>query len=66
MAEMGGAGIASAGAGFRKATAASMTLFPFVPDYVKYPGSGRSLTEATGEIGLAGHWIKHMPNRCVR
>jgi sulfide:quinone oxidoreductase len=37
-----------------------MTMFPIVPDYVKHPGYGRSLRETTGEIGLAGHWIKHM------
>jgi sulfide:quinone oxidoreductase len=60
MAEMGAACIASAGAGFRTGTAASMTMFPVVPDYAKFPGYGRSLTETTGEIGLAGHWIKHM------
>jgi sulfide:quinone oxidoreductase len=60
MAEMGAACVASAGAGFRKGTAASMTMFPVVPDYQKYPGYGRSLTETTGEMGLAGHWIKHM------
>lgn len=33
---------------------------PVVLDDVKYPGWGRSLRETTGEIGLAGHWIKHM------
>jgi sulfide:quinone oxidoreductase len=60
MAEMGAACVASAGAGFRTGTAASMTMFPVVPDYVRYPGYGRSLRETTGEIGLAGHWIKHM------
>ncbi|HEX7461047.1 MAG TPA: FAD/NAD(P)-binding oxidoreductase [Dermatophilaceae bacterium] len=60
MAEMGAACVASAGAGFRKGTAAAMTMFPVVPDYVKFPGYGRSLTDTTGEIGLAGHWIKHM------
>jgi sulfide:quinone oxidoreductase len=60
MAEMGAACVASAGAGFRKGTAASMTMFPVVPDYAKYPGYGRSLRDTTGEIGLAGHWIKHM------
>ena len=37
-----------------------MTMFPVVPDYAKYPGYGRSLRDTTGEIGLAGHWIKHM------
>jgi len=60
MAEMGAACVASAGAGFTKGTAASMTMYPVVPDYDKFPGYGRSLTETTGEIGLAGHWMKHL------
>ena len=60
MAEMGAACVASAGAGFTKGTAASMTMYPVVPDYDTFPGYGRSLTETTGEIGLAGHWMKHL------
>jgi sulfide:quinone oxidoreductase len=60
MAEMGAACVASAGAGLRKGSAAAMTMFPVVPDYTTYPVHGRSLTDTTGEIGLAGHWIKHM------
>jgi sulfide:quinone oxidoreductase len=60
MAEMGAACVASAGAGFTQGTAASMTMFPVVPDYEKYPGYGRSLTQTSGEIGLAGHWMKHL------
>jgi hypothetical protein len=35
-----------------------MTMYPVVPDLVKYPGTGRSLKDTLGEIGLAGHWIK--------
>lgn len=35
-----------------------MTVYPIVPDYKEYPKWGRSLTYTTGEIGLAGHWIK--------
>lgn len=60
MAQMGAACVASAGAGTRKGSAAAMTMFPVVPDYATYPEHGRSLTDTTGEIGLAGHWIKHM------
>ena len=60
MAEMGAACVASAGAGFTKGTAASMTMYPVVPDYDRFPGYGRSLSETTGEIGLAGHWMKHL------
>lgn len=58
MAEMGAACVASAGSGLLKGSAASMTMFPVVPDYQKYPNTGRSLNDTFGEIGLAGHWIK--------
>ena len=60
MAEMGAACVASAGAGMFNGTAASMTMYPVVPDNEKFPGYGRSLKDTTGEIGLAGHWIKHL------
>jgi len=60
MANMGAACIASAGAGLREGTAAAMTMYPVVPDYQKYPGSGRSEKDTYGEIGLAGHWTKTM------
>lgn len=58
LAEMGAACVASAGASFWSGTAASMTMFPVVPDYQRYPGVGRDLRHTTGEIGSAGHWIK--------
>ena len=58
MADMGAACVASAGSGLRQGSAASMTMYPVVPDLVKYPGTGRSLKDTFGEIGLAGHWIK--------
>ena len=35
-----------------------MTMYPVVPDLVKYPATGRSVADTYGEIGLAGHWIK--------
>ncbi len=60
MAAMGAACVASAGAGLRRGTAASMTMYPVVPDRETFPAYGRSLTETTGEIGLAGHWVKHL------
>jgi sulfide:quinone oxidoreductase len=60
MASMGAACIASAGTGIRKGSAAAMTMYPIVPDYVKYPQGGRSGKDTFGEIGLAAHWIKHM------
>ena len=58
MAEMGAACVASAGANPLTGTAASMTVFPIVPDYEHYPEYGRDLNRTFGEIGLAGHWIK--------
>ena len=58
MAEMGAACVASAGANPFTGTAASMTVFPIVPDFEKYPEYGRDLDLTFGEIGLAGHWIK--------
>ena len=60
MADMGAACVASAGTGLRRGTAASMTMYPVVPDYKRFPGSGRSNRDTFGEIGLAGHWIKYM------
>jgi sulfide:quinone oxidoreductase len=59
LANMGAACIASAGANFLKGTAVSMTMFPIIPDFEKYPDTGRDLSYTSGEIGLAGHWIKH-------
>ncbi len=60
MADLGAACIASAGANLYKGTAASMTMYPIVPDYKKYPIYGRSLRHTSGEVGLAGHWIKSL------
>lgn len=60
MADMGAACIASAGKGWRTGTAASMTVFPIVPDPEKYGQVGRDTTETYGEIGLSAHWMKVM------
>lgn len=60
MTAMGAACVASAGASFWSGTAASMTMFPVVPDYERYPETGRDLGHTTGEIGSAGHWIKEI------
>jgi len=60
MAEMGAACVASAGKGLFSGTAAAMTVFPIVPDFEKYPGTGRDINGTTGEIGLAAHWVKHL------
>lgn len=59
MARMGAACVASAGAGVRDGSAASMTMLPVVPDYSRFP-TGRDLSGTTGEIGLSGHWVKLM------
>lgn len=60
MSEMGAACVASTGKGLFKGTAASMTVYPVVPDYKKYPETGRDQDLTFGEVGLAGHWIKHI------
>jgi len=58
MSRMGAACVASAGANPFRGTAVSMTVFPIVPDFERYPEYGRDLDHTFGEIGLAGHWIK--------
>ena len=60
MAEMGAACVASTGSGIFSGTAASMTVFPVVPNYDKYPEYGRDMKLTFGEIGLAGHWMKYL------
>lgn len=60
MAEMGAACVASTGSGLFKGTAATMTVFPVVPDFEKYPDYGRDIDLTFGEIGLAGHWMKYL------
>lgn len=58
MARMGAACVISSGYGLRKGSAATMTIFPIVPDFEKYPQWGRNITYTVGEPGTAGHWIK--------
>lgn len=58
MARMGAACIISSGYGLRNGMAASMTVFPIVPDYKRFPEWGRDLNYTVGEPGLAGHWVK--------
>jgi sulfide:quinone oxidoreductase len=59
MGNMGAACIASAGYGMTTGSGISITTFPIVPDYNKYPETqGRQLGKTFGEIGLAGHWLK--------
>jgi sulfide:quinone oxidoreductase len=58
MAEMGAACVASTGNGLLNGSAATMAVYPVVPDFEKYPAYGRDLNLTFGEIGLAGHWMK--------
>ncbi len=59
MGNMGAACIASAGYGTFKGSGVSITTFPIVPDFEKYPDThGRKLNDTFGDIGLAGHWLK--------
>jgi sulfide:quinone oxidoreductase len=58
MGKMGAACIVSAGYGVRNGSAATLTVFPIIPDYKKYPIWGRDINYTVGEPGLAGHWIK--------
>ncbi|NVZ09177.1 FAD-dependent oxidoreductase [Allochromatium humboldtianum] len=60
MGEMGAACVASTGMDLFKGTAATMTVFPVVPDYETYPEYGRDMDLTFGEIGLAGHWMKYL------
>jgi sulfide:quinone oxidoreductase len=60
MATMGAACVASTGSHLFRGTAVTMTVFPVVPDYQKYPEFGRDLELTFGEIGLAGHWMKSL------
>ena len=60
MAKMGAACIASAGADLFKGSGVTMTMYPIIPDFERYPDIGRDLNYTSGEIGLAGHWLKHI------
>ena len=60
LSEIGAACIASTGSHFTQGSAASITMFPIVPDFKKFPKFGRDLKLTTGEIGLAGHWLKKL------
>ena len=38
--------------------AGTMSVYPTIPDYKKYPDFGRDIRYTIGEIGSAGHWFK--------
>lgn len=58
MANMGAACVASTGFHLLRGSAVTMTVYPVVPDYGRYPEYGRDTNLTFGEIGLAGHWMK--------
>jgi len=58
MGNMGAACVASSGFGLGNGSAVTMTVNPIVPDYHKYPETGRKLNDTIGDMGLAGHWVK--------
>lgn len=58
MGNMGAACIASTGYGMLKGRGVTITTNPIVPDYVKYPKTGRVDSKTIGDLGLAGHWVK--------
>lgn len=60
MTHMGAACVASTGSSFLRGSAAAMVMYPVVPDWNKYPETGRHPRHTRGEIGLFGHWIKYM------
>ena len=49
--------IVSIGYGFR-GVAGSMSVYPTIPDFKKYPDFGRDIKYTIGEVGVAGHWFK--------
>jgi len=55
---MGAACIASTGFGLLDGRGVTITTNPIVPDYVKYPKTGRINSKTIGDLGLAGHWVK--------
>ena len=58
MGKMGAACVVSAGFSLFRGNAATMTVFPIVPDWERFPEWGRDINYTVGEAGLAGHWIK--------
>ncbi len=43
--------------GFR-GVAGTMSVYPTIPDFKKYPDFGRDIRYTMGEPGVAGHWFK--------
>lgn len=60
MGELGAACVASVSTGFSRGAAVSITMSPIVPDFAKYPETGRDTNTTFGEVGRAGHWLKSL------
>lgn len=60
MSDMPGACIASVGKSVWNGGAATILMYPAVPDYREYPETGRNLSVNKMELGLAGAWIKRI------
>jgi sulfide:quinone oxidoreductase len=58
MAAAGAVCVASTGKHHFKGSAATMIVYPVVPDRETYPHYGRDIDLTFVEIGLAGHWMK--------
>ena len=59
MAEIASICVVSIGYGVR-GVAGSMSVYPTIPDYKKYPDFGRDINYTIGEVGVAGHWFKYL------
>jgi sulfide:quinone oxidoreductase len=55
-----GAGCVRTGNGLWNGSGASKAMHLVDPDPVRHPGTGRSLKDPFGEIGLGGRWIKRL------
>jgi sulfide:quinone oxidoreductase len=58
MAEMPGVCVASIGKSTWNGSAATIMMYPVVPDFEKYPEYGRDMKITSMDIGLAGAWTK--------
>jgi sulfide:quinone oxidoreductase len=60
MSQLAAACVASAGTGAFEGSAVAMVMSPIIPDWTRYPETGRNIKETTAEIGLGGHWAKRI------
>lgn len=58
MGKQGAACIISAGKNLWNGEGVSLTIYPIVPDYKKYPKYGRDMKLSKGDTGVSGHWTK--------